>query len=253
MNISMNLKTDYSYLFSSMGTGTTNTSFSSNFLADYASIKSGSYGKLMKAYYSENSSDTVKSIAGKSVNKEDSKVLAKVQNATDALKESADDLLASGSKSLFNEKENTVKDDNGIASTKKGYDMEAIYKAVSSFAEDYNEVIKLTDDISSDSILSRIKSMTANTSINSKMLAKVGITVKSDNTLSVDKDTFLKADTNTVKSLFNGNGSYAYRISAQTSMINYGANREANKFNTYTFAGAYSNNLNSGNLFNSFF
>ena len=41
------LKTDYSSLFSSVGSG------SGNWLADYASIKNGSYGKLMKAYYAE--------------------------------------------------------------------------------------------------------------------------------------------------------------------------------------------------------
>ncbi len=39
--------TDYSSLFSSMG------SSSGNWLADYATIKNGSYGKLMKAYYAE--------------------------------------------------------------------------------------------------------------------------------------------------------------------------------------------------------
>ena len=44
-----NLKPDYSYLFQSMTGG---NSASLNFLSDYASIKNGSYGKLMKAYYS---------------------------------------------------------------------------------------------------------------------------------------------------------------------------------------------------------
>ena len=34
----------------------------STFLLDYASIKNGSYLKLMKAYYAEDANDTVKSL-----------------------------------------------------------------------------------------------------------------------------------------------------------------------------------------------
>ena len=59
---------------------------------------------------------------------------------------------------------------------------------------------------------------TSTTIANSKQLAKIGITMKNDGTLSLDKDTFMKADMNTVKNLFQGNGSYGYRVSAQSSM-----------------------------------
>lgn len=59
VNVS-NMANDYSYLFS--GTG----SSSGNWLADYTSIKNGSYGKLMKAYYAEaKSSSTGTTTSGK--------------------------------------------------------------------------------------------------------------------------------------------------------------------------------------------
>ena len=38
---------DYSYLFQGLAGGGTNL----NYLSDYASIKNGSYGKLLKSYY----------------------------------------------------------------------------------------------------------------------------------------------------------------------------------------------------------
>ena len=85
---------------------------------------------------------------------------------------------------------------------------------------------------------------------NSKLLAKVGITITEDNTLSIDKDSFMKADVSTAKSLFQGNG---YRVSAQASMINFAADSEAGKAGTYTANGRYGNNYNTGNLLNLYF
>ena len=65
MNISM--RNDYSYLFNSMNSKATSSNgmYGIN-LSDYASIKSGGYGKLMKAYYSSeisSSDDSKKSQA----------------------------------------------------------------------------------------------------------------------------------------------------------------------------------------------
>lgn len=50
MGISIQAKTDYSYLFSGLSTSSTGSAGNLNFLSDYAAIKNGSYGKLMKAY-----------------------------------------------------------------------------------------------------------------------------------------------------------------------------------------------------------
>ncbi len=48
MSINVNAKNDYSFLFSGMS-GSSGANL--NFLSDYASIKNGSYGKLLKSYY----------------------------------------------------------------------------------------------------------------------------------------------------------------------------------------------------------
>ena len=84
---------DYSYLFSSLNQSTSGVNSASSLLSDYASIKNGSYGKLMKAYYAKDKT------SGSSSKSSDTKAdkttiqnLNKVQTATEDLKKSADAL-----------------------------------------------------------------------------------------------------------------------------------------------------------------
>lgn len=245
MAINIQMRTDVSYLFSGLGSsGTSQTGMTaSNFLADYASIKNGSYGKLMKAYYSETAGDTVKSIAknktasavSTALSKEETKEYAKLETATDALKESADALL---DKKLYEEKDE--EDDK-------------LYQAVSSFVTDYNAVLKAAEDTTDSTVQRRVESMKSNTEAREKTLAAVGITIGEDSTLSLDKDTFNKAALSKVQSLFQGSGSYSYQISAQSSLINYAADKVINRGSVYTTNGTYSAGFGNGNLFSTYF
>lgn len=263
INFNVNTRTDYSYLFSSLNQSNKNSSNSlaglTSLLSDYTSIKTGSYGKLLKAYYAEEGNSELKSLVQKDnssaevVTKEDAQKLNKVQTATDTLKESADALMETGSKSLFKQKDITTKDENGVETTVKGYDTEAIYKAVSAFVEDYNAVLSAANAADNSTVTGRINTMNNSTLANEKSLNKLGITVGEDGKLSVDKDTFMKADMSTAKTLFNGTGSYGYQMSAQASLINFSAEREASKAATYTVNGDYNSALNTGNLYNSYF
>ena len=255
MSINIQAKTDVSFLFSGLGNGASGVA-GSNFLSDYASIKNGSYAKLMKAYYSENANDSVKTVAKNSktastaLSSEESKAYTKIQTNTDALKESADALLG---KSLFEKKDITTKDENGVENTVKDYDKNAIYDAVSSFVTDYNSVIKAVADTDDSTVSRRVTNLTNETLSNQKNLSRLGISVNLDGTLSLDKETFIKADMSKVKSLFNGNGSYAYQVSAQASLINYAADNAVTKGSAYNVNGVYSSAFNNGNLFNSYF
>lgn len=58
MNIST--RTNYSYLFNSLNSSSSSSSniFNSINLSDYSSIKSGSYGKLLRSYYSSAASSS---------------------------------------------------------------------------------------------------------------------------------------------------------------------------------------------------
>lgn len=256
----MNIRTDYSFLFS--GLNSTKSSGSSNgmassFLSDYACIKNGSYLKLMKAYYNKTDADSKSSsISGKtdtSTSTDTTKTLAQIEADADALKESADALLTTGSKSLFQEKDITTTNEDGTSTTARGYDTDAIYKGVKAFVNDYNALLKSAGDANSKTILQQTVNMVNYTAANSRLLSKAGITIQSDNTLSLDETAFKVADMSTVKSLFNGHASYAYKTSASASMIDYTAGREAEKANTYNSYGSYSSNYSSGNIFASYF
>lgn len=258
MGINIQHKTNYSFLFSNLGSSGGGAASNLNFLSDYASIKNGSYGKLMKAYYGKtDSKDIYKSNPltnpSNATGKDTTKTLAKVQSSTDALKESADALLATGKNSVFNQKDAVVTDGEGNETTAKVYDTDKIYKEVSQFVKDYNSVLGAAGNVNSTTILGRTTSMITATKANTKMLNSLGITINKDNTLSVDEKTFKAADMSKAKSLFQGNGSYGYRVSAQASLINFAADKEAAKANTYGMNGAYNNTYSAGNIFNSFF
>ena len=217
--------------------------------SDYATIRNGSYFKLMKAYYATGASDEISSIAKDKVNtsisKDDTKTIARIESASDDMKASADALLENGTKSLF--KTERVTDKEGNVTTE--YDTEKIYKAVSKFVEDYNSLIDETSESHTSNISGAAERLVKMTGYNEKMLEKVGITVDEDNHLKVDEKTFKAADMATVKGLFNERGGYGYQVSAQTSMINYYAENEASKSNTYTNSGTYTYNYNSGTLY----
>lgn len=239
---STNSSSGSSSIFSATGVGST------NWLSDYMSIKNGSYLKLMKAYYAKTDSTSTTNTSSTSISSDSSKALAIIEDNAEKLSDSADSLLVTTSKSLFNKVSTT--DEKGV--TTEEYDMDTLYNAVNSFVTNYNSVIESSDDISSETVLQQTLSLTTLTDANSNMLNKIGITVNSDNTLSIDEETFKESNVTSVKSLFNEKGAYGYSVSVKASMINYYASSEASKSNTYTSSGTYSYNYSSGDILNSF-
>jgi len=217
--------------------------------SDYATIRNGSYYKLMKAYYTTGASDEISSIAkdktDTSTSKDDTKTIARIESASEDLKASADALLENGTKSLF--KTERVTDEKGNVTTQ--YDTDEIYKAVSKFVDEYNSLVDEASESKTSNISGAAERMMKMTGYNEKTLEKVGITVDEDNHLKIDEKTFKAADMTTVKGLFNERGSYGYQVSAQASMINYYAENEASKSNTYTSSGTYTYNYNTGALY----
>lgn len=247
----MNMNMDYSFLF---GGTTTGMSTGSAMLSDYASIKNGSYLKLMKAYYAKDGNDTKAKnpLLSNSISKESNKTLAAVKADAQDLQNSAEKLTTKGSKTLFKQKEVTKKAEDGTEETVKEYDMDAIYKGVKAFVDDYNDLIDSGSKAESTKLLRQTLNMTKTTKAYSNMLDKVGITIGSSNKLSIDETAFKKADMSTIKNLFNGNSSFASKVAARASMLSTAATTEAGKANTYNGTGGYSNPYSSGSLFNSY-
>ena len=236
-------------LFSSLSSSST-SSTGSSILADYASIRSGSYHKLLKAYYSKEDNSTLSSIVDSSTetSQDSTKKLTLIENAGESLKESADALITQGTKNVF--KQVTQQAEDGTTTT--GYKTEEIYKKVNAFVEDYNTLIEVTEDSNTASVARASVQMINLTNANEKLLEDIGITIESDDTLSIDKDTFMKADMSKVKSLFNGTGSYGYNVGVKASMIDYYAQREATKANTYSSTGSYNYNYSYGSNYSNY-
>lgn len=244
-------------LFSGLGgstskSGSVNASAGNSILADYASIRSGSYHKLLKAYYNKDKeavTDAVKnSTTSTATSKDSAKQLARMESAGEALKESTDALITQGTKNVF--RQETIKNQDGTTTTK--YKTDEIYKRVSAFVEDYNTLIKETEESNTARIARTSAQMITLTNAYEKQLDKIGITVNSDDTLSIDKDTFMGADMGSVKSLFNGTGSYAYNVGVKASMIDYYAQNEASKANTYSNSGYYNYNYIYGSNYSNY-
>ncbi|MCL2050714.1 MAG: hypothetical protein FWG91_03135 [Lachnospiraceae bacterium] len=251
-----NTRKDYSMLLNNLPSrsGAAGAAANLNFLSDYASIKNGSYGKLMSAYYGPDR-DRVSGIANNSLStsRDSSRQLRDIQNNAEALKKSADSLLSTGSQSVFNETNITATDDKGVTTTSRGFDTNAIFKAVSTFANDYNNLLDKGRESNASGIASRVNSLTSMTSLNRNLLGQVGIRLDGDGKMSVDEEAFKKANMSTVQSLFQGTGSYAFQVSAQASLIDFTAANEAARSNTYNASGSFTNNFSSGNIFGSFF
>ena len=253
--ISMYDSSSVSTLFSSLGSSKSTGSglFGIN-LSEYASIRSGSYGKLMRSYFSMDSTkgtsksddstkNTIEDLATTtSTSKDSTKTLAAIESDAKELTDSAKALYTRSNNKVF------TKDSGG------SYDTDKIYKAVKRFADDYNSMLDTAGRSSTNRISRSVSSMKNETSYNEKALKEIGITVdEKTGRLSVDETTFKSADTEKIKNLFNGTGSYANSVATKAAMTESYAKSEAAKSNTYTKNGTYNYNYNSGNIFTDMF
>ncbi|MCR5144278.1 MAG: flagellar filament capping protein FliD [Lachnospiraceae bacterium] len=224
-----------STLFSSFNKGSSNNTigFDYSMLSEYNSIKSGTYYKLAKKYYADDTNPATKAWNDSKVNTVDE--LSRQKTQATELYDSANVLLDRGEKSLFNKVE--VEDEEGNITS--DYDRDKIYKAVKDFVDDYNDTVDIAEDSDVTGVLTATSGMTNLAAVNSKSLADIGITIGNDSKLSVDEDAFKKADMNQVKSLLNERGGFAYQVSAKASMIN-SALVSAATFGGYTNSGSLS-------------
>ncbi len=212
MGISLNglnsgMADTYSTLLGGMG-GSDDAGGVSSLLGDYAAIKNGSYGKMMKSYYAkmkkqeaEESGETKQTKAGKV----------------------KDNASASAAASLYK---------SASALTSLNYDDRSeenigkITDSVSAFVKDYNSLMKNAGKSENSTVQKQAESLYNSYYSNYKLFAKVGITMNSDKTLSFDEDSMKKAlaDTEhangaTVKTLFGGIGSFADKSVNKASQI----------------------------------
>lgn len=229
---------NFNFNISSLFSGfNSNSTFGSFNFGDYASIKNGSYGKLLKSYYTEQKKDTASAKKTTSTTTEktkqektvDSTGLTQMKKEADGLKTAAEAL----------NKEDLWKQNNGE------YDMDKITSAVKSFAKEYNDVIGQASKINTKDISQSIHYMSSMTNTMSKVLSKVGVTVGTDGKLSVDEDAMKKANVSSLKSLFSGTASYGSQMADRAGEI---SRETIMNSSVYSNKGTLSSSLN--NMFN---
>lgn len=225
----------YSALLGGMGGGDDAGGMGS-LLSDYAAIKNGSYGKMMKSYYAK-----MEKQEAEESGKTDSKKAGKVK----------DNASASAAQSLYK---------SASALTSLNYDdrseenVNKITDSVSSFIKDYNSLMKSAAKSENTTVQKQAESLYNSYYSNYKLFSKVGITMNSDRTLSFDEDSMKKAlqDTEhgngaTVKTLFGGIGSFADKAVSKASQIYRAAgDGEAVTSSKAKYAGGYSSTSTSG-------
>ena len=231
---------DVSGLFNSASK--TNSSIS---LSDWSMIKSGSYKKLLTAYYKIDRS-------GENSKEESGKVSDSVKQSM-TVANSADNLADKMEKfsSIIDEYDEKVKTVSADEADKL---KDNVYKAASQYIEAYNSTLDSAVESDNNSVLRNVVSMTKNTKANKKLLEAVGISIDKDNKLSIDEKKFKEADVNDLKSLFTGHGSYGSHIS-RTSVylknIATAASASENKAASYLKNGSYSALMSNYSTYNS--
>lgn len=240
-----NTNMDYSSLFGG-GAPYIDNSMGGINVSDYAMIKNGSYGKLMKAYYAKQDADKLSQFG------DSSKTLTLMRSSADSLKKSAEAL---GDASLYEKKKFKKKDEEtGEEIEVEDYDWDAITKAVKTFVDDYNSVVEQAGNSETKNVLRNAAWMTSITEKAGNLLSKVGITVGKGNKLEFDEEALKKKTTlgesgieldniSTLKSVFTGYGSFASQIAQKASAISSAAARTKGVDKTYNKNGAYSDPL----------
>ena len=206
----------YDWFGTSSSSSSNNSSFGIN-LADYASIKNGSYRKLVSSYYKKTQDEEGVSSSASKVN--DSKqTLTSISDAASNVKDSISKVS-----SLFK----TQKDASGHSVV--DYDEDKMYKALKDFVDNYNDLIDASGNAESTSLLRSATSLVSYTKANQKALEAIGISVGSDNKLSIDEDKFKEASKSRVQSLFQSTGSFAYQVDAKASTLKNTADSLAKK------------------------
>lgn len=202
-----NMKNDYSYLFS--GTG----SSSGNWLADYTSIKNGSYGKLMKAYYAEAkaSSSGTTSSRNSGTNGVLEKILEEKKNPKVSKEaQEANANLTSGLSTLKTslsalQNDSTYTDTNGGKTA-----ADKVMTAVKAYVEDYNNVVTAAKDSTLTNKTAYVANMMGTTATNADKLAEIGISIRSNGTISLDEAKLKAADVSKVQELFSAKDIMSY-------------------------------------------
>ena len=235
MSVNIHAKTDYTYLFSSLGTNAYNAA-NSNFLSQYASIKNGSYAKLLKAYYSAEKSagattgtTSAKSSSGSVLDKileekRSPKVSKDVQEANANLTTGLSNLKASVSQ-LQSDKIYTDTANGQSASDK-------VVSAMKNYVSNYNSAVNAAKGSTLTSKTAYVANMMRSTAANADKLSEIGVTVNTDGTIELNEAQLKATDVSKVQELFSSEDIMSYGSTVASRLQFAGATTSTSTSNT---------------------
>lgn len=196
-----------------------------NFFADYASIKNGSYARLMKAYYGKaqnSSSSSTSSTKSKSGNILD-KILEERKNPTVSKEVQEANSKLTTSLSSLNKSVTALQNDKTYEVTEDGKSAaDSVVSAMKSFVSDYNDVVSSAKRSTMSSQTSHVANMMSSTAANAGQLKELGVTINANGTLQLNEGKLKEADLSKVKELFSADNSMSYgsRIKSRVGFAN---------------------------------
>ena len=234
-----------------------------NFFADYASIKNGSYGRLMKAYYGRDTGAGTSSTGstGRSTNNILEQILEERRNPKVSKEvQTANASLTSGISTLKNSV-STLQNEKTYTDTENGESAaDKVASAVKNYVSQYNDVVNNAKHSTLSGKTSNVAAMMRASSANADKLAEIGITINKNGTLQLNESKMKSADISKVKDLFSSKDitSYGSTVMARLQFAGAAAGTSAatsDKTNSTPSSAAASLKadgelLASGNLFN---
>lgn len=219
MSINIQAKTDYSSLFSSLPNSKSDSFNSMSWLKDYGLVKSGAYGKLMKAYYAEDkTSESASKIVSEDVKKASSK-----NTASESYGKVAE---AAGSVQSSIEKIRKASEE----------DTDLLVSAVKSFVKSYNSMIEAAADkevVNDSSISSRITVLSSLSNGYTEKMDSMGLMAEKGGKIEIDEDKLKAAKASDIKDLFAEKSSYGYSVSVSAGMVQSNASYAATRSSIY--------------------
>ncbi len=199
-----------------------NASGLAGMLGDYSAIRSGSYGKLMKSYYGEQSSSISRgSSSSRSKNVLD-EIIEERRNPKESKEVSAANSKLSTSVSTFKNALGTLQSENTYKDTENGLDARSkVENALKSYVSAYNDAVTTAKKSTNMNMTSNVAGAMGATKESVEALGELGITMNHDGTLAFDTKKFKTIELSTVKDAFDGNAalSYGSKIASRLNRI----------------------------------
>ncbi len=205
-----------------------NVGMNQNFLSDYASIKNGSYARLMKSYYG--TGQTLGSVPSSKKSTKTSNVLDKIleERKNPKVSKNVQEANENLTKGISNLKSSVsaLQSDGTYTNTENGQSAaDKVVSAMKTFVSDYNNVVNSAKGSTLANKTAYVANMMGSTAANADKLEEIGIRVNARGNLELNEAKLKAADLSKVQELFSPDDmmSYGSMIASRVQFAGSGA------------------------------